>query len=78
MRCVCCDKNLNDYESTRRHAITGEFLDMCNGCLAEVSDMVPIPTRAREDLANCGDIVEYVDNTDMEDYNNLYREDIKE
>ena len=78
MRCVCCDKNLNDYESTRKHAFTGEYLDTCNGCLAEINDLVAIPTITREDLANCGDIVEHLDSTEIEDYNNLYSEDIKD
>jgi hypothetical protein len=38
MRCQCCDKNLNDFESTRKHATTGEYLDMCNKCYSTVSD----------------------------------------
>jgi hypothetical protein len=38
MRCQCCDKNLNDFESTRKHATTGEYLDMCNMCYSTVSD----------------------------------------
>lgn len=33
MRCVCCNRNLNDYESTLRKAETGEFLDTCLKCL---------------------------------------------
>jgi len=78
MRCVCCDKNLNDYEATRKHAVTGDYLDTCNGCLAEINEMATIPTITREDLANCGDIVDYVDSAGTEDYNSLYREDTKE
>lgn len=50
MRCVCCNKSLSDYESTRRHAITREFLDMCNPCYLSVQDFVP--SKAREDLEN--------------------------
>ena len=75
MRCVCCDKNLNDYESTRKHALTGEYLDTCNACLSEINQTVVIPTITREDLANCSDIV---DNPESEDYNSLYSEDINE
>jgi hypothetical protein len=48
MRCVCCNKQLSDYESTRRHAITRDFLDMCNTCYTSVQDSVP--SKAREDL----------------------------
>ena len=36
MRCVCCDRNLNDSESTARHPDTNEFLDTCNKCLKEI------------------------------------------
>lgn len=50
MRCVCCNKSLSDYESTRRHALTREFLDMCNQCYISVQDV--IPAKAREDLEN--------------------------
>ncbi len=42
MRCVCCDKKLKDHESIRRHAITSEFLDMCDTCL---KDIPGIPTK---------------------------------
>jgi hypothetical protein len=38
MRCQCCDKNLNDYESTRKSVSTGEYLDMCNKCYSTISD----------------------------------------
>jgi hypothetical protein len=47
MRCSCCDRNLNDYESTLRHAETHEFLDTCMKCL----DGTNIPTIGREDLS---------------------------
>lgn len=46
MRCSCCQRVLNDYESTLRHADTGEFLDTCLKCLKGLG----IPTRGREDL----------------------------
>ena len=36
MRCYCCNKNLNNYESTLRSATTGEFLDMCVACLKDM------------------------------------------
>ncbi len=35
MRCDCCNKNLNDYESTAKHAITGQYLNTCRKCLAD-------------------------------------------
>jgi hypothetical protein len=46
MRCLCCNKALNDYESTLRHAVSGDFLDMCRKCL----DGLEIPVRGRKDL----------------------------
>lgn len=79
MRCVCCNKNLNDYESTRKHALTGSYLDLCNGCFAEVSTMADVPVTTREDLANCSDIEEVLDIDQDVVYNDLYREEnIKE
>ena len=47
MRCQICDKNLSDFESTRKHAITGQYLDTCNECLEAIEI---IPTLDREDL----------------------------
>jgi hypothetical protein len=47
MRCQCCNRNLNDYESTIRHQTTGEFLDTCVRCL----DGLDIPIKGREDLS---------------------------
>lgn len=32
MRCYCCNKNLNDYESTLKDT-SGKYLDTCNKCL---------------------------------------------
>jgi len=46
MRCLCCNRLLNDYESTVRHSDTGEFLDTCMRCL----DGLNIPYKGREDL----------------------------
>lgn len=33
MRCDCCDKELNEFECTRKSAISGEYLNTCNKCL---------------------------------------------
>lgn len=40
MRCRCCDKNLSDFESTRKHVVTGEYIDMCNKCYATIDKQV--------------------------------------
>ena len=61
MRCIACNKQLNDYESTRRHAITNEFLDTCNRCMKDIPN---IPTKDRQDLLKEAD---YDDDMDTED-----------
>ena len=37
MRCVCCNKILSEFESTRKSITTGEYLDMCNRCYGTIS-----------------------------------------
>jgi len=64
MKCLCCDKSLNDFESTRRHAVTREFLDLCNKCHHSVAMSANLPTLDRKDLINGSVIEEEVDNTD--------------
>jgi hypothetical protein len=64
MRCNCCNKQLNDFESTRRHAVTREFLDMCNSCHASVASTARLPTIDRKDLQNESLIEEELDNDD--------------
>jgi hypothetical protein len=57
MRCHCCDKNLNDYESTRKSVSTGEYLDMCNKCYSTVSD--DLLSEVRYDLYDGNEDEEY-------------------
>lgn len=40
MRCRCCDKRLSDFEATRKHITTGEYLDMCNKCYSTIDKQV--------------------------------------
>lgn len=47
MRCYCCGRALNDYESTLKSAQSGEYLDTCMKCL----DGLDIETVGREDLS---------------------------
>lgn len=68
MRCSICNTLLSDFEATRKHADTGEYLDMCCQCTAYVK----VPTidnfnlADNEDLANLstdvGDDDWYIDN----------------
>jgi len=48
MRCISCDRGLNDFEATRRVVSTGDFLDLCNKCYKDIQQEVP--TIARGDL----------------------------
>lgn len=49
MRCQCCNRNLNNYESTLRHPETNEFLDICMRCLDDIP-ITPIePTTMHND-----------------------------
>lgn len=49
MKCLSCDRILNDYESTRKYE-NGEYVDMCNSCFNK-SDMSDIVIIDRSDLA---------------------------
>lgn len=68
MRCYCCGRALNDYESTLKSAVSGEYLDTCMKCL----DGLEIDTIGREDLSVYeeaeGEEHQYVDEDDNEDY----------
>lgn len=41
MRCLSCDKRLNNAESTRKYASTGGFVDLCNHCFKDVAEDIP-------------------------------------
>lgn len=47
MRCYCCGKALNDYESTLKSVSTNEYLDTCVKCLEGLG----IETIGRSDLS---------------------------
>jgi hypothetical protein len=69
MRCQCCNTALNDYESTIRHGLTRQFLEMCSTCLKSVDAYIPI--QVRNDLLSEGDTgnVELMEEDDyIEDY----------
>lgn len=50
MRCRSCDRALTDYEATRKGAITGEYLDLCDDCFEPIAHEVAVI--ARHDLNN--------------------------
>lgn len=41
MRCLACNCQLNDHESTRKYASSGTFVDLCDRCFATVEDEIP-------------------------------------
>jgi len=41
MHCQACNRLLSDFESTRKHAITFEFLDLCKVCFEDVKTIIP-------------------------------------
>jgi hypothetical protein len=63
MRCVCCNRNLNDYESTLRHAETREFLDTCLKCLEGTG----IPTIGRDDLSEFDNVEDDLESIQEDD-----------
>jgi hypothetical protein len=42
------NKNLSDFESTRKSANTGEYLDLCNSCFSDIQ--YDVDAIVREDL----------------------------
>lgn len=56
MRCLSCNKNLTDFEATRRSAFTGEFTDLCNYCFSSVSE--DLHTIERGDLSHDDDMID--------------------
>lgn len=56
MRCLSCDAKLTDYESTRKYASSGEFVDLCNHCFSSVSEY--LHTIDRADLEHDEDTTE--------------------
>jgi hypothetical protein len=64
MRCSCCNRALNDYESTMKHAETGDYLDTCTKCLQGID----LPVQVRSDLNPFDEADEYDEiNDDFEE-----------
>lgn len=41
MRCLSCDRRLNDRESVRKYSSNNSFVDLCDRCFSTVSDDIP-------------------------------------
>lgn len=59
MRCRACDVELTDIESTRKDPQTGEFLDLCGGCLTVIRQS------ELEDDLKINDVVSIVTDQEM-------------
>lgn len=55
MRCRACDKNLSDFESTRKNEITGEYEDLCNECYSAIQNTI---SETEDDTPT---VVEYIE-----------------
>ena len=66
MKCLCCDKMLTDFEATRKHAVTGMFIDLCQQCFKTVQLDANLPTKDRRDLISEDDIDDSVEGEDDE------------
>lgn len=86
MHCRACNKLLSDYESTRKNAVTGQYLDLCKVCFEDVKPFVKVIDR--KDLITEADLddpeEDFNDDLDtevsLEDFDTLisFREDSKD
>lgn len=78
MHCRACNKLLSDYESTRKNAVTGQYLDLCKVCFEDVKPFVKVIDR--KDLITEADLDDPEEdfNDDLEDlsYTGVSLEDI--
>jgi len=59
MRCLGCNKELTDFESTRRYADSQEFIDLCNDCFRHTE----IKAVERHDLMSISDVIDIEENS---------------
>lgn len=45
MRCLSCNKELTDFEATRRFSESKDFVDLCNGCFKHIEKSVNVTER---------------------------------
>jgi len=64
VRCLACNVALSDFEATRKSAVSGTFLDLCNNCCAYTSE--DIDTIDRIDLKSESDFEPMVDDNEQD------------
>jgi hypothetical protein len=42
MKCLSCDCILSDFEATRKSAVTGQYIDLCNTCFKPIENSVEV------------------------------------
>ena len=65
-RCRACDKVLNDYEMTRKSAVTGEYYDLCGHCFSTIR--ADVYYKERIDLKDNSDDEEVYDDDGLTDW----------
>lgn len=71
MRCKACDKQLNDYEATRKDKYTGDYLDLCSVCRSYSDEYVSDHETTVDTIVGFG-------REDVYDMNERYRKEYKE
>ena len=69
MRCVSCNCALSDFEATRKGALSGAYLDLCNGCIKGLG----IATIDRPDLE--GSFTSIYEDPDYDDLGSILPQD---
>jgi hypothetical protein len=64
MRCLACNKILNDFEATRKSVTSGTFVDLCNHCFHDVE--YDIQSLEREDLRETDDTESEIELDDLQ------------
>ena len=60
MRCLACNAELSNAESTRKSDVTKEFIDLCNYCYSTIN--------------NDSEVNDNIDEIDYKDYVDIYKE----
>jgi hypothetical protein len=63
MRCLSCNRRLNDKEATRKYSSSGTFVDLCDSCFGYIEDEVPVVDIAYDPS---------IDDTELDENNELY------
>ena len=56
MRCLACNRVLEDFEATRKYQGTDKFVDLCNTCFKTIKDDIKVTER--NDLLTESDTLE--------------------